>query len=508
MKKHMCAILLLIITILSGCSSMSPSESTKEKELLSSPPHGVYYEIFVRSFYDSDDDGIGDLNGVTEKLDYLSDLGIEGIWLMPINKSPSYHGYDVTDYKSIDPDYGSSEDFKTLVEEAHERDIKILMDLVVNHTSKRHPWFEDASSSEESPYRDWYIWANDETNTTERGEWSQTLWHGSSGNKYYGVFWQGMPDLNFDNPEVREEMIDIGEYWLEEYNIDGYRLDAAKHIFDSEEKNHEWWREFNSAMKDINENALLVGEVWDSATIVGPYLDGGLDSTFNFDLSANILNSVKNESDGIVSSLTRTRSYFNDVSDEYIDSTFITNHDMNRVMSELNGDVEQAKMAASILLTLPGNPFIYYGEEIGMEGQKPDENIREPMIWSVDKEKEGQASWMIAKHNKDREAISVEAQMEDDNSLLNHYKKLIHTRRSTEILIEGEIEKSDFREDGILTFKRTLDDQSLLVIHNLSDEEKQISLGQEYEQFFSTNDEVSLESSDIIIPGKTTTILE
>lgn len=474
-------VLIAITLLVSGCNQSQDQDSRQDtvnetpalNQLVSHWPHGVFYEIFVMAFHDSNHDGIGDIKGMTEKLDYLEELGIEGLWLMPINPSPSYHKYDVVDYYDIDPEYGTIDDFKSFVQEAHSRGIKVIIDLVVNHSSSDHPWFKEALSSVDSPYRDWYVWADEDTNLLERGEWGQQVWHGSGQNKYYGVFWGGMPDLNFDNPEVRETFIDIGRFWLEEVGVDGFRLDAAKHIFheDEKEKNYAWWQEFRSAMQEVKEDVFLVGEIWAPATVVAPYLEDGLHSAFNFDLSDKILSSIKRESDtGIASSLERIRNYFLNLSEEYIDSTFITNHDMPRVMTEVSGNENQAKMAASLLLTLPGSPFIYYGEEIGMEGAKPDEHIREPMLWYTNPERTGQTSWIRPSHNTAKENIAVESQLEDENSLYNHYKTMIYTRRSSDILVLGEIEGSRLNQAGVVAFKRVLDDSSLLVLHNMTGE--------------------------------------
>ncbi|HZG75933.1 MAG TPA: alpha-amylase family glycosyl hydrolase, partial [Paenibacillus sp.] len=197
----------LAAALLAGCAGPGAVEE---------PPSRVYYEIFVRSFYDTNGDGVGDLNGVTAKLDYLEELGVEGIWLMPVNASPSYHGYDVTDYYAIHPDYGTLDDMKALLEEAEKRGIRVLMDLVVNHTSVQHPWFVDAASGPDAAKRDWYVWADESDNVNDlSATGGGKAWHPKSGGHYLGAFWDGMPDLNFDNPEVREEMKKVGAYWLD-----------------------------------------------------------------------------------------------------------------------------------------------------------------------------------------------------------------------------------------------------------------------------------------------------
>ncbi len=198
----------------------------------------VFYQVFVRSFYDTDGDGIGDLQGLIAKLDYLNDgdpttdadLGVTGLWLMPVTESPSYHGYDVTDYRTIEPDYGTNADFDQLVAEAHNRGIVVIIDLVMNDTSNQIEWFTDAVSGSSAPYRDWYRWSP--THPGYTGPWGQPVWHNSASGYYYGVFWSGMPDLNYEEPAVKTEMWDIARFWLQDMVVDGFRLDAVKYIIE------------------------------------------------------------------------------------------------------------------------------------------------------------------------------------------------------------------------------------------------------------------------------------
>ncbi|MCS6832546.1 MAG: alpha-amylase family glycosyl hydrolase, partial [Flammeovirgaceae bacterium] len=267
----------------------------------------IFYEVFVQSFADSNGDGIGDLEGLRNRLDYLTELGITALWLMPIHPSPSYHKYDVTDYYDIHPDYGTKEDFKRLVNDAHQRGIRVVIDLVLNHTSAQHPWFEVSKKDKKNPFRDYYVWANYDSIAKEIQKKEITLdsdnltqWHAPDGNKqadeyYYGFFWSGMPDLNYDNPKVRQEVFNIGAYWLTEMGVDGFRLDAAKHIFpdDRPEDNHAWWVEFRREMEKVRPDVFLLGEVWDKTEVVAPYLKG-LTSVFNFDLALAIGNAALN----------------------------------------------------------------------------------------------------------------------------------------------------------------------------------------------------------------------
>lgn len=450
------------------------------------PSNGVFYEIFVRSFSDSDGDGVGDLQGVTDKLDYLQQLGIKGIWLMPINPSPSYHGYDVTDYEAINPDYGTVDDLKTLLSEAHARGIQVIMDLVLNHTSSRHPWFADSAGGEGGLKRDWYKWASDGTDVSALGPWGQTVWHrGPSGGSYLGVFSEGMPDLNLDSPDVRAELIRIGRYWLG-LGLDGYRLDAAKHVYEdfqsssadpaTSRQNVAWWQQFRQGVSESGREPYLVGEVWDTTAVVGPFLDKALDSALNFEAAKLVLDAVKTgDAASLDSVLARQLAYYSKVSGgRFVDAPFLGNHDQNRVMSELGGDVGRAKLAAALLLTLPGNPFLYYGEEIGMTGVKPDERIREPMLWKKDRKSSGQTSWESPSSNAD--TPSVEEQLADPDSLLNRYKLLIGWRNEEPALGDGGFAPYEIEADGILAFARVSASATLLVVHNLTGETRTVDL--------------------------------
>ena len=437
----------------------------------------VFYEIFVRSFYDSDGDGIGDLNGVIEKLDYLNDgdptttndLGITGIWLMPIMVSPSYHGYDVTDYYNIDPDYGTNEDFIRLMAEAHARGIRVIVDLVMNHTSVSHPWFLE-SQDPDSDKRDWYIWADE--NPGYRGPDGQVVWHRSSSGFYYGVFWSGMPDLNMTNPDTTAAMYDAAAFWLTEMGVDGFRLDAIKHIVEEGQgqqntgSTHEWLQRFFNFYKEVNPLALTVGEAWTSTSQVLDYTGDEVDIAFQFDLALDILNSANS---GLAPIFSDTQQEVYDAFPRNQYATFITNHDQNRVMSQLRGDEGQARAAASVLLTGTGVPFIYYGEEIGMTGIKPDEDIRLPMQWASNSPRVGFTEGTPWREPAaDFPVRSVARQDADPASLLNHYRSLVQLRNAHEALRVGEwvlVESSSAR---LYTFLRYTENEVVLVIINLN----------------------------------------
>ncbi|EFM11222.1 alpha amylase catalytic region [Paenibacillus curdlanolyticus YK9] len=485
---------------------------------------GVWYELFVRSFNDSNGDGVGDLNGVTNKLDYLQELGIKGIWLMPINPSPSYHGYDVTDQYAVNPDYGTLDDLKRLLDEAHKRGIKVIMDLVVNHTSSKHPWFLDSAKGKDSKHRDWYTWAEDkEISLSSLGPSGQPVLHASGKSHYLGMFSQDMPDLNFDNPEVRQEMVKVGQFWLK-FGMDGLRLDAAKHIYEDFQssvddpqtsvKNKAWWQEFRQGMDAVNKDAYLIGEIWDSMSVVGPFLDHALNSGFNFDLSKILLDSAKNErANEVGSTLNRMFTYFSKQSaGAFVDAPFLSNHDGNRVMSEVGSDPNHARMAAAMLLTMPGNPFLYYGEEVGMEGMKPDERLREPMIWAADRKSDGQTTWEAASSNGN--TVSVAEQLKDPNSMFNFYKKLISWRYEEPALGDGGIAPFEIANEGVLAYGRVSGDTTLLVVHNLTATKQAVDLNANGEvpftkvRFQSVDEGIALQGGQLELPPYSTVILQ
>ncbi|MFH1635761.1 MAG: alpha-amylase family glycosyl hydrolase [Chloroflexota bacterium] len=438
----------------------------------------VFYEIFVRSFYDSDGDGIGDFNGITERLDYLNDgdpntsddLGITGIWLMPINASPSYHGYDVTDYLAVNEEYGTIEDFQRLLDEAHQRGIKVIIDLVLNHTSTQHPWFQEASTNPDSPYRDYYLWTD--SPPSYKSPWGSDVWHRLDSGFYYAIFWGGMPDLNYNNPEVTTEMQEVIRFWLEDVGVDGFRLDAIKHLIEdgSIQENtpatHAWWEGFYDYYTSVNPEAFTVGEAWTSTSEVVKYIGDEMNIAFEFDTAGAILDSARSETNRYIQQAHQIdlESY---PPHQY--ATFLTNHDQGRIMSELRNKGGQAKTAASLLLTGPGVPFLYYGEEIGQSGRKPDENIRTPMQWS-DETYAGFTSadlpWRRPQDDYDEK--NVAQQTDNPDSLLNHYRQLIHARNDYRALRTGSFLELPTSDRRLYAFLRYTDDQILLILINMS----------------------------------------
>lgn len=449
----------------------------------------TFYEIFVRSFYDSDGDGIGDFNGITEKLDYLNDgdpettddLGIDAIWLMPIHPSPSYHAYDVTDYKDVNPDYGTMDDFKNMLAEAHKRGIKIIIDYVINHSSDRHPWFIQSASGDEH-FRDFYVW--EDSNPGFQGPWGQGVWHQRNGDYYYGVFYSGMPDLNYENPAVKDSILSITDFWLDDVGIDGFRIDAIKYLYEEEidgsmklentPKTFDYIETLMTHIKSKHPDAYVIGETWSNTVSTKPYVEGTrLDQVFTFDLANSILGSVRS---GDKSTF---ESQFNRIYNTFEPremANFLTNHDQNRIFDVLNNNLEQAELAASIYLTLPGTPYLYYGEEIAMTGSKPDPDIRLPMPWS-DAAYGGfssRAPWRTLPDGY-RER-NVETMQQSDTNILKTYQKLNHLREQYPLLTDGRFLQLDTGDESVLSYMRTDGETELIFVANLSNQSKEISI--------------------------------
>lgn len=443
----------------------------------------VFYEIFVRSFYDADGNGIGDFKGLTQKLDYLndgidsttSDLGVTALWLMPIMESPSYHGYSVVDYKKIEQDYGTNQDFKNFLDSAHARGIKVILDLVINHTSNQHPWFVSAKSDPHVSNRDWYRWSV--TNPGVTGPWGETVWHSLNGYYYYGVFNNGMPDLNYFNVDVKKEISNVVTYWLDSVKVDGFRLDAVKYICEEGNKmedvpsTFQYLREFRTLTKGINPDAVSVGEAWSSTSKVIPYVDGtGLDFCFEFELATDIITAVKNGTPSTL--ISRLKGAIQQGYPFLQYGTFLTNHDQQRIFLQLGTNINKAKLAASILFTIPGVPFIYYGEEIGMAGinSSDDRDKRTPLQWTGGTN----AGFTVGIPWKNIPPTYVDYNIEkmsgDSSSLLNWYKKLIRIRENSTALRRGKYFYLNSSSSTIYTSARYLSSTGELIIpiHNFS----------------------------------------
>ena len=446
----------------------------------SNDKYRTFYEIFPYSFYDSNGDGIGDLNGITQHLDYLNDgatsttndLGIEGIWLMPVMQSPSYHKYNVTDYMTVDKDYGTNDDMKKLVEEAHKRHINVIIDLVINHSSRSNEWFqkaiEELKAGKTDGYADYYHF--------EKGE-KKVGWHSAGVDDWYyqGEFDTDMPDLNLENENLRQELQDIAKYWLTDIGVDGFRLDAV------------WWFESgNSSLDDdgsiedlkwfydyaktVKEDVYMVGECWKDSTTISNFYKSGVDSFFNFDMqgSTGRVNTAVSDKNA-KSYISYLEMWQNDIrknNPDAIDTPFISNHDTGRSAGFLLKET-QRRLAAALYLMAPGNPFIYYGEEIGMTGSQNDPEKRTGMYWSST-DTTGYVAKIPGAGVDGKPEKSVEEQLADENSLLNFYKKAIALRNQNPEIAKGTLTAVDLGKNETSAYISEYNGSKVMVIFNLS----------------------------------------
>jgi glycosidase len=483
---------LLAVAACSGGSSTPPPPlvpATRQPAASSDWWNGaVTYEVFVRSFKDSNGDGNGDLAGLIEKLDYLNDcgapgsqsLGVDAIWLMPIYPSPSYHGYDVLDYTAVNPGYGTLADLDRLVAEAHQRCIKVVLDWVPNHTSAQNPWFLEAQSPT-SPKRDWYVW-----NASNPG-WTQPFgsaptWYAAGSAYFYAIFWSGMPDLNWLNPAVPATLNGAAAGWLA-HGVDGFRLDAVRYLVangpgdlqEDQPQTHAALRGFAADVRGVKPDAMMVGEAWADTPIIATYFGSTsprpegdeLPLNFNFPLADTVVGGVSGGvAAGIAAKLDQVaRTYPPGTGD----APFLTNHDQVRVATRLGAEPSKLRLAAAILLTLQGSPFIYYGEELGMQNGNcsSDECKRTPMAWDGAAKggfTTGTPWWPFS---PGMATANVATQVANPDSLLSRYRKLIQVRKASTALSRGGTERLSTEASGVLSFLRTATAENVLVAHNL-----------------------------------------
>lgn len=492
MKKLL--ITLTVFLMLVGCAS--------QDEYVQPEVNSVYYEIFVGSFYDSDEDGMGDLEGVRQKLDYIQyDLGATGIWLMPISPSPTYHKYDVTDYKGVDPAYGSMEDFDNLVNEMNERNMDLILDFVLNHSSSQHPWFIKAKKAqldgtcEITPECDFYNFSD-----TYKGRY-----HKINDTLYYeGGFWDQMPDLNLYNETVKQEILDSAKFWLDK-GVKGFRLDATTHFFDdSHQDNIEFLAWFNDEVKSYKQDAYIVGEAWTGEGIVKDMYTSNTDSFFNFGVAQNtgtIVKAIRSQKGKpLAESISQYNQAIKEKNPNAIDAPFISNHDNNRSAGYL-AKLEDQKLAASIYLLMPGNPFIYYGEEIAMKGSGRDENKRLPMNWSATDSK-GMTSGPKDAEYTIKQSFDVAESLKDKDSLLNHYKEVIKVRNRFPEISRGIMKSLDLGHDALYA----ADYGNVIVIHNLSEDE--VSFEFDVKSVVSVLGKFSKKGTINSLKGKSSIIIE
>ena len=440
----------------------------------------VFYEIFVGSFADSDGDGIGDLRGIIDRFDYLNDgdpnsgksLGIEGIWLSPIFNSPSYHKYDVKDYYTIDPHFGTQADLDELIALCHQRGVKLILDMVINHTARSNAWFGAFTKAhrqdiKDDPYYDFYTYYTQ----GEKAPAGRAFSALSGTDIYYECnFDGGMPELNFDNPAVREEILKVSRYYLDR-GIDGFRFDAAKYVYFGDHKKSEaFWQEYLTTLRSEYPGLYTVAEVWDPDAITGIYYPAT--NCFNFTASGSEGRFATAAKQGNAGALTKyVEQYLKSIEGKNPDAMFVpflANHDTDRVAGYLTVESGYMQMAANMYILGPGSPFLYYGEELGMRGSRgsaqTDANRRLAMVWGdgdTTKDPEGTT------YGRDKQIQKgVKDQKADEKSLYTYYKKLIMIRKANPAIARGEYKSVSIPDSKVGGFTATLDGNTVLVLHN------------------------------------------
>ena len=486
--------LLSIITIgcLTCCSRELSLAETAETE------HrwwndAVFYQVYVRAFQDSSqgplsNDGIGDITGLIERLDYLNDgdestqtdLGVQALWLLPVAESSHPAGFAVFDYEKVEQDYGTNDDFRELISAAHQRGIRVVVDLVLNHTAREHPWFLAAADTD-SPYHNFYVWRDAPPSGLD--DESAKRWHElENGKWYYARFGRGVPDLNLANPVVTEKLYEVARFWLEQMDVDGFRLDAIKHLFEDGpidehvDATHQWIKDFFKFCKAVKPNCYLVGEVWSDTKAVATYGTDEIDMGFQFELAGAFLAAAR---EGQVGDLAMIQKLVRDVNAPLQYAPFLSNHDMTRAMEQLGRDPRKMRVAAALLLTAPGVPFVFYGEEVGISGS--DSKGRSPMQWDPTRYAGFSTVEPYRSIGPESARFNVVSQTDDAESVLGVFRQLIHLRNKYNVLRRGDyvellsstsINQPPTTEDApIYAFARKFGNDVLLCVVNLSDQE-------------------------------------
>ena len=481
----------------------------------------IIYQLHVKSFCDSNADGVGDFKGLTSKLDYIQELGVDALWLLPMYPSPFRDdGYDIADYCTIHPGYGTLDDFREFLDAAHARGLRVITELVLNHTSDQHAWFQEARSSPDSPKRDWYVWSDTDDRypnvriiflDTEQSNWA---WDPISKAYYWHRFFSHQPDLNYDNPAVREEVWKVIRFWLD-LGVDGFRVDAVPYLIEREGTSCENLPETHEVLKflrrQIDEHypgRILLAEANQWPDDVRVYFGDGDEChmAFHFPIMPRIFMALRLEDrKPLVEIVEQTP----DIPETCQWGIFLRNHDeltlemvtdaerdymyeeyardpvtrlnlgiRRRLAPLLDGDRRRIELMSGLLMSLPGSPIVYYGDEIGMGDNiylGDRSGVRTPMQWSggwnsgfstADPERLAQP--LISNPVYGYQAVNVESQRRSNHSLLNWMRRLIHVRRSTRIFGRGSITFLKPRNHRVLAYTRSLDNQTLLVVNNLS----------------------------------------
>lgn len=485
----------------------------------------VFYEVFVGSFSDSDGDGVGDLRGIINRMDYLNDgdptsglsLGVEGLWLTPIFTSPSYHKYDVANYYEVDPQFGTMEDLQELIDLCHQRGVKVILDLPINHTSTQNQWFKSFTNAhlmqnERNAYYDFYTWLEDGDTTPAGRHFARVAGRTLL---YEANFSDEMPELNFDNEAVRQAVLDVAKFYLD-MGVDGFRFDAAKYIYYGDNaKSAEFWQWYLGELRQVKADVYTVAEVWDGDGVIDQYLSAT--SCFNFTASQTAGIIAETAKGGDANRLTNyVESYLNNVSaksDVALGTLFISNHDMDRAAGYLPVASGYMKVAANLYLLSPGSPFIYYGEEIGLRGSRggsnTDANRRLAMVWGDGDTITDPEGATYTKQTKD----GVAQLISKGDSLLTHYKQLLMIRRANPEIARGEYHALTFTGTKVGGFTATWNGSTVAVIHNTTDKEQTVDLSSVTELSFTIlsayagNGRAALEGTVLTLGPQTSAVL-
>ncbi len=491
MTKRLIVCILLIALLAFGwvLTACAPSQYEWEKLPVSDdvdPMYRDYYHIFVYSFADGNGDGIGDFKGIQSKLDYIADLGYTGIYLSPIHPSPTYHKYDVTDYKAVDRDFGTMDDFDALVAAAHEKGIAVMLDMVFNHSSNRHPWFTSAQAA----YRN---------GDTSNKYYDYYLFNGSADSYQTFGNYNHMPKLNLDNDDVRAELEDVCKFWLEDRKVDAFRLDAAYHYYANAAKNVEFMQWLMATAKKYNENVYMVGEVMQNdAAIYAHYAENSVQSFMNFNLSNQGVNPMYRAlNSGTANLYTNLVTETEKGTAKGIDALFASNHDTSRVanlgLSYYSDRAEAVteetmmrhKMGIGMLYTMSGNVFNYYGNEIGLRNgvrnymgtDFVDQTYRVAMNWGNDCVTSHENGFAFKAYGRDTlfgeyddKLGGVDVQLDDQDSLYNFNRRVMLLRRQNPEIARGESTILTSPDANVAVILRTYNGSSVLLVYNLDSE--------------------------------------